>query len=126
MRGMVTKQRTSERQEQATNRERARHMRHEPVTAEKLFWRHIRNRRLGGLKFKRQYLIGRYIVDYVCLEKNLIAELDGSPHDNRAEYDMARDRVLEGQNYRVLRFENHEIGESIDRVLATILAALRI
>ena len=100
-------------------------MRHEPVTAEKLFWRSIRDRRLGGFKFKRQYLIGRYIVDYVCLEKKLIVELDGSPHENRVEYDMARDRFLESQNYRVLRFENHEVGESIDRVLATILAALR-
>jgi len=69
---MVTKQRTSERKQQATNRERARRMRHEPVTAEKLFWRYIRDRRLGGFKFKRQHLIGRYIVDYVCLEKKEI------------------------------------------------------
>jgi very-short-patch-repair endonuclease len=99
-------------------------MRHQPVTAEKLFWRYIRDRKLGGFKFKRQHLIGRYIVDYVCLEKKVIVELDGSLHENQIEYDIARDRFLESRNYRVLRFENHEVGENMDRVLATILATL--
>jgi very-short-patch-repair endonuclease len=100
-------------------------MRHTPVATEKLFWSRIRDRKLGGFKFKRQFLIDPFIVDYVCLEKMLIVELDGDLHDNTIDYDEARDAFLRRKGYRVLRFMNGEVTEDIGRVLETILQALK-
>jgi very-short-patch-repair endonuclease len=100
-------------------------MRHTPVATEKLFWSRIRDRKLGGFKFKRQFLIDPYIVDYVCLEKNLIVELDGDLHDNTIDYDETRDAFLRRKGYRVLRFMNGEVTEDIGRVLETLLQALK-
>ncbi|HEY4115569.1 MAG TPA: DUF559 domain-containing protein [Rhizomicrobium sp.] len=106
------------------NRSRAKTMRHAPVGTETVFWPHIRNRKLGGFKFKRQQLIGPYIVDYVCSEKKVIVELDGELHRSRMGYDAARDRYLEDNGYRVLRFENGEVVEYLSTVLEAVLAAL--
>jgi very-short-patch-repair endonuclease len=100
-------------------------MRHTPVATEKLFWSMIRDRKLEGFKFKRQFLIDPYIVDYVCLGKGLIVELDGSSHDNQLEYDEVRDVFLRRKGYRVLRFLNVEVSEDLGRVLETILQALK-
>jgi very-short-patch-repair endonuclease len=100
-------------------------MRHEPVTAKRMFWRYIRDRRLGGFKFRRQHPTGPYIVDHVCLEKKVVVELDGSIHENQVEYDVARDRKLESQGYRVLRFDNYDVSENIGYVFSTILMSLR-
>jgi len=99
-------------------------MRHVPVAAEKLFWNEVRNRKLGGFKFKRQYLIGRYIVDFICVEKKLIVELDGALHAHRPAYDMERDEFLEGQGYQVMRFRNEEFAGDIALVMITIRNAL--
>ena len=120
VRGMVTPRRRSERTSQATNRSRARDMRHTPVATEKLFWSEVRNRKLGGFKFKRQVLIGPYIVDFVCQEKKLVVELDGKLHDGRVAYDAARDEFLKRQGFRVLRFQNNEFLNDAGIVLATI------
>jgi very-short-patch-repair endonuclease len=100
-------------------------MRHAPVATEKLFWSMIRDRKLEGFKFKRQFLIDPYIVDYICLEKKLIVELDGDLHGERIGYDEARDAFLRGKGYRVLRFMNGEVSEDLGRVLETILQALK-
>ena len=62
----------------------ARSLRKNSTNAENLIWFHLRNRRLNGFKFKRQHVIGRYIVDFVCIEKKLIIELDGGQHIERA------------------------------------------
>jgi very-short-patch-repair endonuclease len=109
----------------ADNRRRARQMRHEPVNTEKLFWPEVRNRKLGGFKFKRQVLIGGYIVDFVCLDEKLIVELDGPLHAERTEYDRNRDAVLRKLGYRVLRFTNDDVGGDFAAVLVTILQFLR-
>jgi very-short-patch-repair endonuclease len=100
-------------------------MRREPVATEELFWNRIRNRKLGGFKFKRQFPIDPYIVDFVCLEKKLIVELDGSLHDDQIAYDEGRDRYLESNGYRVMRFENGEVVEYLSTVLEAILQALK-
>jgi len=109
----------------AVNCDRAKQMRHEPVQAEKLFWSEIRNRKLGGFKFKRQVPLGPYIVDFVCLDENLIVELDGPLHNDRTQYDANRDALLRELGYRVLRFTNDDVGGDFAGVLATILHALR-
>jgi len=99
-------------------------MRRKPVELEKLFWSEVRNRKLGGYKFKRQYLIGRYIVNFVCIEKKLIVELDGPFHPMRQAYDEERDTYLNSQGYRVLRFPNSYAADDIGIVLLTVKNAL--
>ena len=108
----------------AVNRTRARQMRHEPVSLEKLFWSEVRNRKLCGYKFKRQYLIGRYIVDFVCVERKLVVELDGPFHAGRPDYDAARDGFLSAHGYTVLRFGNEYTAAELAIVLATVKHAL--
>jgi len=99
-------------------------MRREAVTMEKLFWCEVRDRKLGGYKFKRQYLIGRYIVDFVSVERKLVVELDGPFHASRKKYDEARDAFLRAQGYRILRFRNDYAADDIGIVLATVKQAL--
>ena len=74
-------------------KDRARQMRREPTEAERRMWRLLRDRRLGGFKFRRQEQLGRYIVDFVCFERKLVIELDGSQHADSA-YDAERDAWL--------------------------------
>ena len=98
-------------------------MRHEPVVAEKLFWAKLRDRRLGGYKFRRQYLIGPDIVDFVCAERKLVVELEGPFHADAIGYDRKRDGYLRKQGYRVMRLKNSELSEAdlakIQRALAS-------
>lgn len=96
-------------------------MRHLPSDCEKKFWWCVRDRRFNGYKFKRQVLIGRYIVDFLCVEKKLIVELDGGQHVERKGYDAKRDLFLKSKGYRVIRFWNSEFIENPDGVLATVL-----
>ena len=92
-------------------KDRARQMRREPTEAERRMWRLLRDRRLGGFKFRRQEQLGRYIVDFVCFEQKLIVELDGSQHAESA-YDAERDAWLRSRDFIVLRFWNNEVFEN--------------
>src|SRR5688500_12553443 len=98
----------------APKRALARRMRANPVSTEELLWRLLRSRRLDGLKFRGQFPIGRYVVDFVCLRHRLVVEADGPFHD--AERDAPRDASLRQQGYRVLRFKNDDIHEAPDIV----------
>jgi very-short-patch-repair endonuclease len=79
-----------------------------PTNAEAILWRELRNRRLEGYKFRRQWAVGAYVADFVCLEGRLIVELDGEPHanDQQRAHDLTRDAWLRGQGFEVLRFSN--------------------
>ena len=101
---------------------RARQLRFNQTDTERKLWKHLRDRRLAGFKFRRQHPIGRFIVDFVCLETGLIVEVDGSQH--WAERDQKRTEFLERTGYRVIRFWNNEVLQEIDGVLATILTSL--
>ena len=81
-------------------KDRARQMRREPTEAERRMWRLLRDRRLGGFKFRRQEQLGRYIVDFVCFERKLVIELDGSQHADSA-YDAERDAWLRSRDLGV-------------------------
>ena len=96
------------------------------TAAEAVLWNSLKNRQLCGKKFRRQAGIGRYVVDFLCPECGLVIELDGSGHflPNVDQYDDPRTKYLENQGLRVLRFENIEIKEDLDRVLETIKANL--
>ena len=74
-----------------------------------------------GIKFRRQRPIGPYIVDFLCVERKLVIELDGGQHQERTEYDGRRTRWLRSQGYSVLRFWNDEVLEDMDAVFESIL-----
>jgi very-short-patch-repair endonuclease len=103
---------------------RAKQMRHEPVLYEQRLWKLLRDRRLEGLKFRRQVVIGRYVADFVCFRHRLIVEADGPLHDVRAVRDAERDAWLKDEGFRVLRFENRQIENRSHEVIAAILAAV--
>jgi very-short-patch-repair endonuclease len=93
--------------------------------AENRIWYFLRNRRLNGYKFVREFVIGPYIVDFVCREKRLIIEIDGSQHMEALEYDKRRTEFLEMNGYRVFRIWNNEVFKNIHGVLETILSLLQ-
>ncbi len=104
--------------------ERVRALRKNPTEAERTLWRHLRLRQLDGHKFRRQQPLGSYIVDFVCLEKRLIVELDGGQHAQQAASDVERTAWLEAQGFRVIRFWNHEVLNEIEVVKEAIREAL--
>ncbi|MEE8443435.1 MAG: DUF559 domain-containing protein [Dehalococcoidia bacterium] len=104
--------------------ERARALRKNSTLAERVFWRHITERRLGGFRFRRQHPLGPYVVDFVCLEKRLIVEIDGSQHMEQMKEDETRTVWLRSQGFRVLRFWNNEVLNQTDDVKEVILTAL--
>ncbi|MFH0934278.1 MAG: DUF559 domain-containing protein [Pseudomonadota bacterium] len=77
-----------------------------------------------GLKFKRQKPIGRYIVDFVCMELKLIIEVDGGQHAEQEKYDGVRDDWLRGEGYTVLRLWNNDVMQNTDGVLEKIRMAV--
>lgn len=100
---------------------RAREMRHEPTEAEKALWKLLRDRRLAALKWRRQFPLGDFIVDFVCLEHRLVVECDGSQHADNARDDK-RDAWLISQEFNIARFWNHEVLNERESVMDTILA----
>ena len=87
----------------------AKRMRRASTDAEARLWWHLRAARFRGLKFRRQQPIGDYIVDFVCFERKLIVEVDGSQHLETIGRDDARTAWLEPVGFRVLRFWNDEV-----------------
>jgi very-short-patch-repair endonuclease len=90
--------------------------------AEAFLWTQLKKGQLSGKKFRRQYSISPYILDFFCPEVRLAVELDGEPHFNviAAELDAKRDQYLKEQGILVLRFENREVFEDLEYVLGVI------
>ena len=95
-------------------------LRRNRTDAEGLLWHYLRNNQLDGHRFRRQHPIGTYIVDFACLARKVLIELDGSQHAERQADDKKRDAFLRAQGYRVLRFWNNEIFENCFGVLERI------
>jgi primosomal protein N' (replication factor Y) len=91
--------------------------------AEQMLWRELRRNNIGW-RFRRQYPVPPYIVDFACVEARLIIEADGGQHSEPGEHDR-RDELLRRANWRVLRFWNTEILRNRAGVLQTIAEALR-
>src|SRR5437867_5097201 len=106
---------------------RRRELRNNPTPAEAILWKHLQRRQMLGKKFRRQYSIGRYIVDFFCVECDIGVELDGAAHfrELRAEYEAERTAFLEGLGIQVLRFENRTVYQNLEAVLQTIRDAIR-
>lgn len=100
----------------------ARALRRSQPSAERTLWALLRDRRLDGLKFRRQAPLGPYVADFLCLRHRLILEVDGPFHD--AERDAVRDAWLAAEGFRVLRFSTQDVVSGEERVIARILAAV--
>ncbi|MEW6681603.1 MAG: endonuclease domain-containing protein [Nitrospirota bacterium] len=103
---------------------RARQLRSSLTPAEQALWRQLRLRQVDGFKFRRQQPLGPYVVDFACLEARLIVEVDGGHHLSAREYDAERSEWLQSQNFRVLRFWNHEVLTETEGVIGVIEHAL--
>ena len=99
-------------------------MRRQPTEAEERLWGELRDRRLDGIKFRRQVPVGPYVVDFACLEARLVVEVDGSQHAD-SEHDEIRRSELERRGFRVLRFWNDEVLREVEAVCNTIIAYVR-
>ncbi len=104
----------------------ARRLRTNSTGAEAALWAALRNRKLGGAKFRRQHPLGRYIADFYCHDSLLVIELDGSVHDDagQAAYDLVRQKEIEERGLTVLRLSNEEVIEDLPITLNKIADVL--
>ena len=102
----------------------ARQLRQNQTSQEEKLWHLLRRNNFRNLKFRRQYPIGNYIVDFCCPAKKLIIELDGNPHLSTKRNDIARDQFLKLQGFKVIRLWNNEITKDIEKVLDHIIETL--
>ncbi len=101
----------------------AKQLRRNMTDVEVKLWNALRDRRFENFKFRRQVPIGKYIVDFVCQDRKLIVELDGSQHEG-SSYDLLRDAWLTSVGYKVLRFWNIDINQALDGTLLAIFDSL--
>ena len=98
----------------------ARRLRQRATGPEDILWDLLRGRRLDGLKFRRQVPILAYTVDFLCIERKLVIELDGRQHGWEAAYDNVRTEEIESHGFMLIRFQNSDILNERDAVIARI------
>ena len=105
----------------------ARKLRKNQTSQERIIWNLLRNQQFQGLKFRRQYPIGNYIVDFICKEIKLIIEIDGGQHNSEEgiEYDLKRTEYLETKGYKVIRFWNNEIDNNLEGVYQSLMDMIK-
>ncbi len=108
----------------AKKREFSRVLRREQTDAEGKLWNLLRSRQLEDFKFRRQYVIDPYIVDFCCIQAKLIIELDGGQHLDNKNYDDNRTKFLEQKGYSVIRFWDDDVLLHPINVADDILCAL--
>ena len=101
----------------------ARELRQRETSAEDLLWDALRDRRLNGLKFRRQHPVGPFVIDFCCPVRRLAVELDGEVHATQHDRDAEREAVLTAAGYRVLRFPNQAVCKRLAEVVTAIAAA---
>ena len=97
-----------------------RSLRNRPTDAEARLWQHLKRRQIDHCKFRRQHPFADYILDFACLERRVVVELDGGQHVDAADYDARRSRLLEGAGFLVLRFWNNDVFVNLPGVLEVI------
>jgi adenine-specific DNA-methyltransferase len=95
-------------------------MRHDPAPTEAKMWKCLRNRQLGGFKFRRQTPLPPYIADFYCAECRLVIELDGDSHAESEAYDTRRTKRLERDGLYIIRFTNVDVQSHLEAVLKEI------
>lgn len=114
--GVVNKRNTKNYMELPFNpklKERAKELRKAGNLSEVLFWNEVKKGKFNGLDFDRQKIVGNYIVDFYCADKNVVIEIDGSSHDNKQEYDAERDAYLESLGLEVIHIRDKEIRKNL-------------
>ncbi|MEW6436615.1 MAG: DUF559 domain-containing protein [Pseudomonadota bacterium] len=101
----------------------ARRLRARATTSEDILWQQIRDRRLDGLKFRRQVPIAGFIADFCCYDLGLTIELDGKHHSAQPESDAARRQIIASHGFLELRFTNDAVRERLDWVIEEIRRA---
>ena len=115
-----------------TNRQkfnqRRKDLRHASTKAEQAFWKQVRNYQIGGIKFRRQFGIGSYVVDFYCSSLKLIVEIDGDSHftPEGVAHDLERTTFLEGHGFRVIRFTNDEVLCAAEEVISKLYAICKL
>jgi leucyl-tRNA synthetase len=104
-------------------KEYAKANRSNPTAEEAILWERLRNNQVGH-KIRRQHTIGIFIADFVCLDKQLVIEVDGEYHSNNLDYDKERTAYLQVEGFEVIRFTNKEVKVNPEKVVARIKAAL--
>jgi very-short-patch-repair endonuclease len=102
----------------------ARFLRRHDVRSERILWEALRDRRLDGVRFKRQEAIDRFVVDFFAPSARLVVEVDGAVHDGREDLDRARQDLLEARGLRFVRLRSDEVEAELPNALARIRAAL--
>ena len=109
------------------NIDKCKKLRRDQTEAEKRLWSILRNRQLSGVKFRRQYPIGKYILDFYAPEYRLGIEADGGQHyeDDVREKDDIREKELSMVGVEIIRFNDSEILRNIEGVCESILQKLK-
>ncbi len=102
------------------NTNRARDLRKEAPVPERLLWSRLRGGQLDGIRFRRQHVMGPYVLDFYCAGKKLAIELDGRSHEDSAEHDARRTAYLESGELRVIRFSDDEVLRDLEAVVRRI------
>ncbi|MEX0786787.1 MAG: DUF559 domain-containing protein [Dehalococcoidia bacterium] len=102
----------------------ARELRQRATPTERALWEVLRSRRLAGAKFRRQHRIGRFVVDFCCVEQHLVVEIDGPVHMRTQEADRERQRLIEEDGFRVIRIPTELIEQDLQVAFTKIRAAL--
>ena len=106
-------------------KEIARKLRRKMTPPEARLWGLLRNRQIENQKFRRQEPLGKYVVDFICYEKKLVIELDGSQHLDNQFNDEKRTRDINEMGFQVIRFSNDEVMAEINEVVAEIIIYLK-
>lgn len=103
---------------------RAKDLRNNSTNAERRLWQKLKRRQIAGVKFRRQQPINPYVVDFVCLERRVIVEVDGGQHSEQLHHDDQRSQWLEARGYRVLRFWNNDVLANTEVVAQAVFGAV--
>lgn len=103
---------------------RARELRRDSSRAERICWEMLRDRRMDGVKFRRQHPIGPYFADFACVSRKLVVEIDGEHHAFQVEADTRRTMAMEREGWRVLRFWTNEVVQNPEGIWTAIQLTL--
>ena len=99
---------------------RARELRKNSTLAEVSFWNEVKNKKLNGLDFDRQTIIGNYIVDFFCPRLDVVIEIDGCSHNNKQEYDHVRDEYLRSLGLHILHIYDEDVKRDMGGVIQIV------
>ena len=102
--------------------ERRKYLRNNGTSAEAVLWKYLKNKQLDGRRFRRQFSVGKCVLDFYCPSENLNVELDGAHHftEEGIEKDKERDYFLQKQGITVIRFENCAVWSNVEGILSEI------